>query len=156
MRIRIAVLLSFLVVIGMSVPAAAAPDKSPVFEEVPIYYEVVVPNPCLGEDAQELYIFEGVTYLHEQTNPSGNYHYNDYGLWSARTESGFFAAPKMVGVDVFNIGPNSFNFTGVGEFQLRNEIGQKLHLQVRGRTMIIGDEVKVDFFDFNPTCLGNK
>ncbi len=156
MRIRIAAMLSFLVVIGMSIPATAAPDQSPAFEEVPTYYEVVLPNPCLGEGVEELYIFEGVTYIHEQTNPSGNYHYNDYALWSVQTESGFYAAPKMVGVGLINESNNAYILGGVGNYQLRNEAGQKLRLQVHQKIRIIGDEVKVDTFDFDLTCLGNK
>ncbi|MDH4119460.1 MAG: hypothetical protein OEW30_18915 [Acidimicrobiia bacterium] len=158
MRIRIAVMLSFLVVIGMSVPATAAPDNSPQWGEPEILDAYLdLPNPCLGEDEMDLWHFYGPMYTREFATPAGNTHYNSIWWITTSTAAGFSMPERMIGVDVVNVGPNSFHYTGTGMYQLRNEEGQTLRLQVKVITTVIDDEiVKVDIDGWDFTCLGNK
>lgn len=155
MRYRFALAIVLVLLIGNAVPAAAAPDNSPVFEAEEIFIEVEFPNPCLGEDVVELYHFEGRFIYHEFTNPSGNYHFNDVGYLSASTDSGFSMPEKMIGVDVENISDNTYTYTGTGLYQLRNDEGQKLRFQIKIQETVIGDEAKVELFALDFACLGN-
>lgn len=156
MRPRIALAIAFgLLVVGVA-PAAAAPDKSPKFVELPIVIDTEFPNPCLGEDVIEPYHFEGRFLIHEFTNPSGNYHFNNVGYLSALTDSGFSMPEKMIGVDVENISGNTYTYTGTGLYQLRNDDGQKLRFQIKIQTTVVGDETRVDMFGLEFACLGNS
>ena len=155
MRYRFALAIVLVLLIGNAVPAAAAPDNSPVFEAEELYAEIEFPNPCLGEDAVELYLFEGRLVFHEFTNPSGNYHFNDVGYLSASTESGFSMPEKMIGVDVENISDNTYTYTSIGLYQLRNDEGQKLRIRFKIQETVVGGEAKVELFAFDFVCLGN-
>ena len=155
MRSRVALALAVLLLAGLATPAAAAPDKSPVFVDEPIFVEVVFPNPCLGETYEEIWWFDGHLLIHEFTNPSGNTHYNNVGYIAAETESGFSMPEKMIGVDVENISDNTVTFTGTGLYQLRNDDNDKLRLQLKIQTTVVDGDVKVDLFNLDIACLGN-
>jgi hypothetical protein len=157
---RRALVIAFvLLLVAVAAPASAAPDNSPVFkEEVPDFvgFPIEFPNPCLGEGATDIYIFEGRLFVHEFTNPSGKQHSNDVGFISVQTDSGFSSPERMIGVDVENINGNTETRTGTGLYQLRNDDGQKLRVQVKFQFTMVGDEIKVDMTVFDFACLGNN
>ncbi|MDH4119672.1 MAG: hypothetical protein OEX04_14900 [Acidimicrobiia bacterium] len=156
MRIRIAVLLSFLVVIGMSVPATAAPYNSPPWGEPQILdVDFDFPNPCLGEDEMDLWYFHGPIYAREFQTPAGNTHFQSIWWIAVSTAAGFSMPERMIGVDVVNEGTNTFHYTGTGLYQLRNEEGQQLRAQIKIQVTVVDGEIvheKVDGWDF--ACIG--
>lgn len=155
---RARVIAFVLLLVAVAAPASAAPDNSPVFEEeVPVFvgFPIEFPNPCLGEGATDIYIFEGRLLVHEFTNPSGKQHSNDVAFISVQTDSGFSSPEKIIGVDVENINVNTETFTGTGLYQLRNDDGQKLRVQVKAQFTMVGEEIKVDMTVFDFACLGN-
>lgn len=145
-----------LLLVAVAAPASAAPDNSPVFEKEP--FDVVFPilNPCIGDDFVEFALFTGHLLIHEFENPKGKTHINDVGYIAASTPSGFSSPEKMIGVDVENKNGNTETSTGTGLYQLRNDDGQKLRVQVKAQFTRVGDEIKVDMTMFDFACLGNN
>lgn len=155
MRTRHTLTIALLLLAGLAAPAAAAPGNSPGFVEEPLYVEALFPNPCLGEGAEEVWYFDGRLLIHEFTNPSGNYHFNDIGYLAAWTDSGFSMPERMIGVDVENISDNAYTYTGTGLYQLRNDDNDKLRFQGKIQATVVDGDVKVDLFGFEFACLGN-
>jgi hypothetical protein len=145
-----------LLLVAVAAPASAAPDNSPVFEKEP--FDVIFPilNPCIGDDFVEFAHFTGHLLIHEFENPKGKTHINDVGYIAASTPSGFSSPEKMIGVDVENKNGNTETRTGTGLYQLRNDDGQKLRVQVKAQFTMVGDEIKVDMTVFDFACLGNN
>ena len=155
MRTKLSLAVALLLLVGLAAPAAAAPGNSPRFVEEPFGLDIVFPNPCLGDGAEEMWYFDGHLLIHEFTNPSGNFHHVDLGYLAAWTDSGFSMPEKMIGVDVENISDNASTFSGMGLYQLRNDDNQKLRFQIKIQATVVDGEVKVDMFGLEFACLGN-
>ncbi|MDH4117756.1 MAG: hypothetical protein OEX04_00365 [Acidimicrobiia bacterium] len=155
MRTRIAALLSVFALMTMSLPAAAVPTNSPVHEEIPFSFVEVLPNPCLGVEAENFY-GDGVLYVHEMTNPSGNYHFNAIGYVALRTDSGFQSPSKMAGMGFFLETDNVYKYNEVDHYNSITNGEQTLRLHFKFHLTIVDDEVKVDIADVEMTCRPGK
>lgn len=154
MRTRLSVAVALLLLVGLAAPAAAEPANSNFVEES-LVGDIEFPNPCLGEGVVEMWHFDGRLLIHEFTNPSGNYHFNDIGYIALWTDSGFAMPEKMIGVDVENISTNAYSYTGTGLYQLRNDDNEKLRFQIKVQATVVDGDVKVDMFGLDFDCLGN-
>ena len=158
MRIRIAVMLSFLVVIGMSITAAAQPDQPFWGEDVE--WDWGLPNPCLDDPYGDMWHFKGRAYSHDVYPPAGVGHVQNLVYLSAWTDSGFSMPERLVISEVF-IGEDDgeyhiFISNYKEQYVLHNGEGQTLKMQIKIHATKVDGETKVEMFDWDIVCRGKK
>jgi hypothetical protein len=153
MRSSFTFLLALVLLLAMAVPGAAEPANSGAFVHSPIDFTLDLPNPCTG-DVVEYWIF-GDMYTMEKDTPDGS-HFLERWWAAGETTDGFRAERKMIGPDVINEHGDVTVYTGIGNYQFRNDAGDKFRLKVLIHTTEMDGELKSDVFVFDFKCLGNS
>lgn len=158
MRIRIAMMLSFLVVIGMSIPAVAQPDQPFWGEDVE--WDWGLPNPCLDDPYGDMWHFKGRAYSHDVYPPTGSGHIQNLVYLSAWTDSGFSMPEKLVigevMIDEDGTGEATFIANYKEHYVLHNDLGQTLKMQIKFHLTQVDGDTKVEMFDWDIVCRGKK